>query len=357
MLRVIVPAILFGLAAPTFAAEYPAPVEADYVLRDFRFTSGETLPELRIHYRTVGLPKRDASGAVSNAILILHGTTGQGGNFIRPEFAGELFGPGQSLDAARYFIVLPDGIGHGRSSKPSDGLKARFPHYGYLDMIEAQRRLLSEGLNVLHLRLVMGTSMGGMHTWLWGQRYPEMMDALLPLASLPTQIAGRNRMWRRIVIDAIRNDPEWQGGNYTTQPRGLRTAAEMLALMGSNPVVRQQEAPTLKRADELLDRTVATSLRNMDANNVLYAVEASHDYDPGPGLERIRAPLLAINFADDLINPPELGILEREIKRVPHGRAIVVPLSEKTRGHGTHTLAAVWKDRLVELLKQSEPQP
>jgi len=204
---------------------------------------------------------------------------------------------------------------------------------------------------------VMGTSMGGMHIWLWGQRYPEMMDALLPLASLPTQIAGRNRWWRKIVIDAIRTDPEWQDGNYTIQPRGLGTAAAMLALMGSNPVIRQQEAPTLARADALLARTVAASLRTMDANDVLYAVEASRDYDPGPGLEKIRAPLLAINFADDLINPPELGILEREIKRVPKGRAIVVPFSEKTRGHGTHTLAAVWKEHLVELLKQSEPRP
>lgn len=353
MSRLFVTAFLCVLAGPAFAADYPAPVEGDHVLRDFRFTNGETLPELRIHYRTVGQAKRDASGAVTNGILVLHGTTGQGGNFIRAEFAGELFGPGQPLDATRWFIVLPDGIGHGRSSKPSNGLKARFPRYGYLDMIEAQRRLLVDGLNVRHLRLVMGTSMGGMHTWLWGQRYPDMMDALLPLASLPTQIAGRNRMWRRIVIDAIRIDAEWQGGNYTKQPRGLQTAAQMLALMGSNPVVRQQEAPTLAKADETFDRVVAMSLRTMDANDVLYAVEASHDYDPGPGLEKIRAPLLAINFADDLINPPELGVLEREIKRVPHGKAIVVPLSDKTRGHGTHTLAAVWKQNLVELLKQS----
>jgi len=357
MSRVILPAFLLVASGPAFAADYPAPAEADHVIPFYRFASGETLPELRIHYRTIGQPKRDTSGAVANAILVLHGTTGRGENFIRPEFAGELFGPGQPLDATRWFIVLPDGIGHGKSSKPSDGLKARFPRYGYLDMIEAQRRLLADGLNVRHLRLVMGTSMGGMHIWLWGQRYPEMMDALLPLASLPTQIAGRNRWWRKIVIDAIRTDPEWQDGNYTIQPRGLGTAAAMLALMGSNPVIRQQEAPTLARADALLARTVAASLRTMDANDVLYAVEASRDYDPGPGLEKIRAPLLAINFADDLINPPELGILEREIKRVPKGRAIVVPFSEKTRGHGTHTLAAVWKEHLVGLLKQSEPRP
>jgi homoserine O-acetyltransferase len=356
MSRVVVPVFLFALAGPALAADYPTPVEADHVIRAFRLAGGETLPELRIHYRNVGQARRNESGAVSNAILILHGTTGQGGNFVRPEFAGELFGPGQPLDASCWFIVLPDGIGHGKSSKPSDGLKARFPNYGYLDMIEAQRRLLTDGLNVRHLRLVMGTSMGGMHTWLWGQKHPDMMDALLPLASLPTQISGRNRWWRRIVIDAIRNDPEWKNGNYATQPRGLRTAAEMLALMGSNPVVRQQEAPSLRKADELLDRTVAASLRTMDANDVLYAVQASHDYDPAPGLEMIRAPLLAINFADDLINPPELGILEREIKRVPHGRAIVVPQSDKTRGHGTHTLAAVWKQHLVELLMQSEPR-
>ncbi|HBS29413.1 MAG TPA: hypothetical protein DEB06_08180 [Phycisphaerales bacterium] len=348
--------VLFGVALVASAADFPAPVEADFIARDFKFRSGETLAELRIHYRTIGKPRRDAAGVVRNAVLITHGTTGSGAQFLRPEFAGELFGPGQPLDAAKFFIVLPDGIGHGKSSKPSDGLRAKFPRYGYLDMIEAQRQLLVDGLGVTHLRLVMGTSMGGMHTWLWGQFYPDMMDALMPLASLPTQISGRNRAWRRVVIDAIRQDPEWRGGDYERQPQSLRTAAQMLWLMSSNPVQRQAAAPDLARSDAALDVYVTNYLKTGDANDFLYALEASHDYDPGPGLERIKAPLLAINTADDLINPPELGILEREIKRVTRGRAIVLPLSEKTRGHGSHTLAALWRDELVRLLAESEPK-
>ena len=348
--------VLFGVALVASAADFPAPVEADFIARDFKFRSGETLAELRIHYRTIGKPRRDAAGVVRNAVLITHGTTGSGAQFLRPEFAGELFGPGQPLDAAKFFIVLPDGIGHGKSSKPSDGLRAKFPRYGYLDMIEAQRQLLVDGLGVTHLRLVMGTSMGGMHTWLWGQFYPDMMDALMPLASLPTQISGRNRAWRRVVIDAIRQDPEWRGGDYERQPQSLRTAAQMLWLMSSNPVQRQLAAPDLARSDAALDVYVTNYLKTGDANDFLYALEASHDYDPGPGLERIKAPLLAINTADDLINPPELGILEREIKRVTRGRAIVLPLSEKTRGHGSHTLAALWRDELVRLLAESEPK-
>ena len=341
-------------ASFAFAADYPTPTERDYTIRDFKFTSGETLPELRLHYRTLGKPEKDAQGKTTNAVLIMHGTTGSGAQFIRPEFAGELFGKDQPLDATKFFIVLPDGIGHGKSSKPSDGMHAKFPRYGYLDMIEAQYRLLTEGLGVNHARLVMGTSMGGMHTWLWGELHPDFMDALMPLASLPTQISGRNRAWRRTVIDAIRNDPAWNGGEYKTQPPGLRTAAEMLWFMSSNPVLRQKEAPTLAKTDELLDKFVEEIVKTEDANDVLYAVEASRDYDPGPNLEKIRAPLLAINSADDLINPPELGILEREIKHVPHGRAIVMPLTEKTRGHGSHTVAALWKDQLVELLKETE---
>jgi homoserine O-acetyltransferase len=264
-----------------------------------------------------------------------------------------LFREGGELDTARFFVILPDGIGHGKSSKPSDGLHARFPRYGYEDMIAAQYRLLTEGLGVQHLRLVMGTSMGGMHTWLWGQRYPEAMDALLPLASLPTQISGRNRAWRRIAIDAIRLDPQWRDGDYREQPPGLRTAEQMLFLMGSNPVLRQQQMPDLAKSDAVFDSAVADSLRGADANDVLYQLEASRDYDPAPGLEKIRAPLVAINFADDLINPPELGILEREIKRVPHGRALVIPMTPLSRGHGTHTVAAVWKEHLAELLRKS----
>jgi homoserine O-acetyltransferase/O-succinyltransferase len=336
------------------AAEYPAPTEGDYAIHDFKFVSGDTLPELRLHYRTLGKPEKDAQGKTTNAVLIMHGTTGTGAQFIRPEFAGELFGKDQPLDVTKFYIVLPDGIGHGKSSKPSEGMHAKFPRYGYGDMVEAQYRLLTEGLGVNHLRLVMGTSMGGMHTWLWGELHPDFMDALMPLASLPTQISGRNRAWRRMVIDAIRNDPAWEGGDYKTQPPSLRTAAEMLWFMSSNPVLRQKDAPTLAKTDEALDKFVEQIVKSDDANDVLYALEASHDYDPGPNLEKIHAPLLAINSADDMINPPELGILEQEIKRVPHGRAIVIPFSDKTRGHGSHTLAALWKDQLADLLKQTE---
>jgi homoserine O-acetyltransferase len=352
---VVICGVLLIAAATARAEEYPAQKEGDYVLKDFRFRSGDSLAELRIHYRTIGEPQRDDKGVVRNAVLVLHGTTGSGGNFIRPEFAGELFGKGQLLDATRYYLILPDGIGHGKSSKPSDGLHARFPAYGYQDMIEAQHRLLTEGLKVNHLRLVMGTSMGGMHTWLWGQMYPDFMDALMPLASLPTQIAGRNRIWRKMVSEAIRSDPEWKDGDYKSQPRGLRLAAEMLAFMSSSATLRQQEAPTLDKADKLLDKLATDMLRNWDANDILYAVDSSRDYDPGPGLDKIRAPLVAVNFADDLINPPELGILEREVKHVKRGKAVVIPQSDKTRGHGTHTLAVVWKQYLAEVLKDSEP--
>src|SRR5690349_9821775 len=256
---------LLGLQC-AYAAEYPAPVEADYVIRNFKFSTGESLPELRIHYRTLGTPQKDAKGLVRNAVLIGHGTGGSGAQFIRPEFAGELFGAGQPLDASRYFIVLADGIGHGKSAKPSDGLKARFPQYGYTDMVEAQYKLLTEGLGVNHLRLVMGTSMGGMHAWVWGERHPDYMDALMPLASLPTQISGRNRVWRRTVIDAIRNDPLWNGGNYTAQPPSLRTANELIYFMGSNPQLRQEQMPTLAKADEVLEQAMSTALQNTDAN-------------------------------------------------------------------------------------------
>jgi homoserine O-acetyltransferase/O-succinyltransferase len=347
--------IFLCTVATVLAADYPAPSEGDYIIRDFKFASGESLPELKIHYRTLGKIGKDAQGRTRNAVLITHGTTGSGAQFIRPEFAGELFGPDQPLDATKYFIVLPDGIGHGKSSKPSDGMHAKFPRYGYIDMVEAQYRLLTDGLRVNHAQLVMGTSMGGMHTWLWGETHPEFMDKLLPLASLPTQISGRNRAWRRMVIDAIGSDSAWNGGEYKTQPPSLRTAAQMLWFMSSNPVLRQKEAPTLAKTDEVLDKFVADYMKTGDANDMLYALEASHDYDPGPNLEKIRAPLLAINFADDLINPPELGILEREIKRVPHGRAVIIPFSEKTRGHGSHTLAALWKNELVKLLNETEP--
>jgi homoserine O-acetyltransferase len=354
-LRILALSLSILAASFASAADYPTPTEGDFTIRNFKFASGESLPELRLHYRTLGKPEKDAQGKTMNAVLIMHGTTGSGAQFVpRPEFANELFGKDQLLDATKFFIILPDGIGHGKSSKPSDGLHAKFPRYGYLDIVEAQYRLLTEGLGVNHARLVMGTSMGGMHTWLWGELHPEFMDALMPLASLPTQISGRNRAWRRMIIDAIRNDPAWNGGEYKAQPPSLRAAAEMLWFMSSNPVLRQKDAPTLAKADETLEKFVNDYVKTSDANDVLYALEASHDYDPGPNLEKIRAPLLAINSADDLINPPELGILEREIKRVPHGRAMVIPLSDKTRGHGSHTIAALWKDDLVKLLQETE---
>jgi homoserine O-acetyltransferase/O-succinyltransferase len=333
---------------------YPAPIAGDFVIPNFRFNSAATLDPVRIHYQTLGQPRPDVQGVVRNAVLILHGTTGQGANFLNDLFAGELFGPGQPLDANHYYLILPDNLGHGQSSKPSDGLRARFPRYGYHDMVAAQHRLLIERLRVNHLRLIIGTSMGGMHTWLWGQIYPNFMDALLPLASLPGQISGRNRMWRKLACDAIRSDSTWNNGDYVEQPRNLRFAAGLLYLMGGNPLLRQQQAPTFAAADAVFDAAIADSLDRLDANDVLYALDASHDYDPAPGLERIKAPLLAINFADDLINPPELGILEREIQRVQRGKAITIPLSDATVGHGTHTKAAVWKEHLMQFMTETE---
>jgi homoserine O-acetyltransferase len=292
---------------------------------------------------------------VTNAVLIIHGTTGNGAVFAaNPFFGGQLFVPGGVLDANRYFLIMPDALGHGQSSKPSDGLRARFPRYGYNDMVDAQYRLLTEGMKVDHLRLVMGTSMGAMHTWVWAVRYPDFMDALMPLAALPAQVSGRNRVWRRIISDAIRNDPEWKGGNYTTPPQSLRTAEQMLFLISANSVIRQRQMPTLEESDEVLDTFVANGMQATDANDMLYAIESSFDYDPGPHLEKIKAPLFAVNSGDDLINPPELGILEREIRRVPKGRAIMIPAGPQTQGHGTHSIAGFWKGYLGELLKVSE---
>lgn len=352
--------ICFAFAAATSAiAASHRPVEADFVMRDFRFANGEVLPEVRIHYRTVGRLRRDAQGHAKNAVLVMHGTGGSGASLVDSPtgtalFASQLFGEGQPLDADKYFIIAPDGLGHGKSSKPSDGLHARFPRYGYRDMIEAQYRLVTEGLKVDHLRLVMGTSMGGMHTWMWGEEHPDFMDALMPLASLPTQIAGRNRMWRKIAIDAIRQDPQWNRGDYGAQPPGLRVAAEMLLLVGSNAVIRQKAMPTRAAADAFVDSSVSNMVSTMDANDIAYALDASFDYDPAPGLGRIRARLLAINSADDLINPPELGILEAGVRQVANAKAIVIPLSDETIGHGSHTKAKLWMGNLSELLRETE---
>lgn len=349
------PLVLLAVSSASLAASYPAPQHGDFLVKDFHFMSGEALPELKLHYVTLGTPKKDKAGVVRNAVLIMHGTSGSSAQFLTETFGGVLFGPGQLLDASRYYIVLPDGIGHGQSSKPSNGLRARFPHYEYEDMVVATHRLLAEHLGVNHLRLVMGTSMGGMHSWMWGEMYPDYMDALMPLASLPIQIAGRNRMMRRMITDSITKDPQWNGGNYQSEPYGLTPAVYTLMIMVSNGLDWQKQAPTRDEADKFFDKWVADRLTKVDANDLLYQVNASRNYDPSPKLESIRAPLLAINSADDVINPPELGILEREIKRVKRGRAIVLPISEKTRGHGTHSLPAVWKEHLAELLKASEP--
>jgi homoserine O-acetyltransferase len=346
--------VFLFVPAVTSATAYPPPAQGDFIIKDFRFESGEVLPELRLHYRTLGTPVQDEKGIVRNAVLILHGTGGAGTQFLGEAFAGVLFGPGQLLDATKYFIILPDNIGHGLSSKPSDGPHARFPHYTYSDMIVLQYRLLNEKLGVNHLRLVMGTSMGGMHTWMWGEMYPDFMDALVPLASLPVEIAGRNRMMRRMVIDSIRNDPEWNQGEYKTQPRGLTSAIYTLLFMSSSPLQWQKQAPTCEAADKMFDQMVRSRLAATDANDMLYQFDASRNYNPQPDLEQIKAPLMAINSADDQINPPELGILEREIKRVKRGQYVLIPISDQTRGHGTHSLPALWKQYLEQLMEESK---
>lgn len=330
-----------------------APQEGDFVVRDFRFKSGETLPELKLHYRTLGGPARDSKGVVTNAVLILHGTGGSGRQFLSSQFASVLFGSEQLLDARRYFIILPDSIGHGHSSKPSDGLHARFPHYEYDDMVRAQHLLLTEGLHVNHLRLVMGTSMGCMHSWVWGEAYPEFMDALFPLACLPIEIAGRNRIARKMIMDSIRTDPEWKNGEYTAQPRGLRGALYVLMLMGSSALQMQKNYATRDAADKYLDEWLAGRLATTDANDLLYQVNASRNYNPSPALEKIKVPVVFVNSADDFINPPELGTAEREIKKIPRGRFVLLPITDQTRGHGTHTFAAVWRPYLAELLEAS----
>ncbi|HXY70584.1 MAG TPA: alpha/beta fold hydrolase, partial [Gemmatimonadales bacterium] len=307
----------------------------------------------KLHYMTMGRPRKDAAGVVRNAVLILHGTTGSGRQFLNPLFA-ELYGAGEALDTATHYLIFPDGIGHGASSKPSDGLHARFPHYTYDDMIAAQHVLLTGCLSVNHLLLVMGTSMGGMHTWVWGETYPDFMDGLVPLASLPTAIAGRNRMMRRMILDDIRDDPAWQGGDYTAQPPGLAAALQLLWVMSSAPVVQQRAAPTRDSADAAIRRWRAGAERAYDANDVWYAFDASREYDPSTALDRIRAPLLAINSADDFINPPELGIMDSLIRRVPRGRYVLIPIGPLTRGHGTHTVAAAWQAEFAPFVAELE---
>ena len=349
--------VLFqGWPAAGQQAATPSTTEGDFVVKNFQFRSGESLPELRLHYTTLGKPVRDAQGRVTNAVLILHGTGGTGHQFLQPIFAGELFGPGQLLAATRYYIILPDGIGHGKSSKPSDGLHARFPQYDYDDMVAAHHVLLTEGLGVNHLRLILGTSMGCMHSFVWGETYPDFTDALMPLACLPVQIAGRNRIFRKMVMDAIRNDPEWKGGEYSAEPhQALRTALDLLLIAGSAPLYMQKSYPTRDAADKDLDDYFKARFDGLDANDFLYAVSSSRNYDPSPNLEKIVAPVMYINSADDFINPPELGIADREIKRVKNGKFVLLPITDETRGHGTHTRASVWKEYLAELLEKSAP--
>jgi homoserine O-acetyltransferase len=354
---VLCPSVLYLLAIASVAPAQSSQSSpgADYVIRDFKFESGETLPQLRIHYLTLGQPRRDATGVVRNAVIVLHGTTGSGGGFTSRTFGGELFGPGQLLDTARYFIVLADGIGHGKSSKPSDGMHARFPKYTYNDMVDAQHALLTKGLGVNHLRLVMGTSMGCMHAWVWGERFPDFVDGLVPLACAPTQIAGRNRMIRTMIMDLIRNDPGYKGGDYTEQPAGLRPAMGMLFLMTSAPKVQHRQAPTRDKADSSIRAYLDANTKSHDANDVLYAYDASRTYDPSPNLEKITARVLAINSADDFVNPPELGLVEQLMPRVKNGRFVLLPITDQTRGHGTHSLPAIWKNYLGEFLQQLPP--
>jgi homoserine O-acetyltransferase len=347
---------LFATGAVYARAEAPPkyPVaEGDYVAHDFKFKSGEQLPELRLHYRTLGKLTHDAQGRATNAVLILHGTGGSGQQFLAPQFAGELFGPGQLLDINRYFIILPDGIGHGKSSKPSDGMHAHFPAYDYDDMVAAQHLLVTEGLAVRHLRLLMGTSMGCMHSFVWGETYPDFADALMPMACLPVQIAGRNRVWRKMLMDAIRKDPAWNGGEYKVEPaEGLRTAEDNLVIAGSAPLVMQKTLPTRDAVDKYVEEAEKRA-STLDANDLLYQVNASRNYDPSPQLEKITAPMMWINSADDFINPPELGIAEKESKRLKNGTFVLLPISEQTHGHGTHTWAVAWRDYLKQLLDKS----
>ena len=345
MLRVV--GLVLAAAGAIIAADYPVPIEGDWTAPEFRFHDGSGMSHLKLHYTTIG-------SATNPAVLILHGTGGTGGQFLSPNFAPMLFGPGQLLDAQKYFIILPDGIGHGKSSKPSDGMHARFPKYCYQDMVRAHYRLITEGLSIKHLRLVMGTSMGGMQSWMWGEMYPGFMDALMPLASVPAEIGGRNRMIRRMIIDSIKNDPDYMDGEYTKPLRGMFGAQFALWMMTGSPLQLQKNAPTREAADKLFDQTFYEKPRRMDPNDAVYQFDASRDYDPSGQLESIRAPVLAVNSADDQVNPPELGIVEREIKRVPRGRFVLLPVTDQTRGHGTHTLPAIWGRYLGELLEWSD---
>jgi len=333
----------------------PQPTEADFIAHDVRFQSGETLPEVRLHYATLGAPHTNALGEIDNAVMILHGTGGSGRQFLQPQFAGELYGPGQPLDITRYWIILPDNIGHGRSSKPSDGLRMAFPKYDYDDMVMLQHRLLTEGLGLSNVHLILGTSMGCMHAFVWGETYPEFPQALMPLACEPIEIAGLNRMWRQSIIDAIQSDPAWRGGDYTAQPvQGLRTAASILTIAGAAPLYFQAHFPTRDQAAVEFRARIERSIAALDANDMIYQFDSSRNYNPWPQLERITAPVMWINSADDFINPRNFTYPQEALARMPSARFRLIPESAETRGHGTHTWAVFWKDDLVELLARSE---
>ena len=333
-----------------------ATADGNLVLKNFRFGTGDTLPELKLHYLTLGMPHHDAGGHTDNAVLLLHGTGGNAHSLLNPLFADVLFVPGGVLDITRYFIILPDDIGHGDSSKPSDGLHAHFPAYDYDDMVRSQHMMLQE-MHVDHLRLILGTSMGCMQTFVWGETYPDFADALAPFACLPVQIAGRNRMMRYMAMQAIKLDPAWMGGEYKTEPvEGLRNANELLFVMGSSPLQLQKRAPTRQLAEQYADDYVNRAIARTDANNFIFYVNASRNYDPSPRLERITAPVLWINSADDFINPPELGIAEQMVKRMPKAHFVLIPTSDATMGHGTHTAAAIWKNYLAAFMEETEPK-
>jgi homoserine O-acetyltransferase len=346
--RAALSAIFAMTSLTALAADYPAPKQGDWIATDFKFHTGATMPELRLHYTTIGEP-------TGQPVLVLHGSGGSAASMLTPAFAGELFGAGQPLDASKYYIIIPDGLGHGRSSKPSDAMKTAFPNYDYDDMVDAQYRLIKEGLGIKHLRLVIGNSMGGMHAWIWGVRYPQMMDALVPMASQPTEMAARNWMLRRMMIETIRNDPDYHGGHYITQPRMMKYAISAYQIAsGGGTLGYQTLAPTAAAADKLVDDRLAMPVTS-DANDFIYQWEASRDYNPSTGLERIEATLLAINAADDERNPAETGVTDAALKRVKNGRLYLIPASTATRGHLTTGNAAFYRLQLQELL-QTAPQ-
>ncbi len=351
----VIPSPLVAASATTVQRPSLEGTPGDYHAENFRFGSGETLRDLKLHYLTLGTPHRSAAGHVDNAVLLLHGTGGNAHTLFAQQFAGVLFGPGQPLDIAKFYLIFPDDIGHGESAKPSDGLHMRFPKYDYDDMVRSQHQMLVEGLHVDHLRLILGTSMGCMQTFVWGETYTGFADALMPLACQASSVSGRNRMMRYMAIEDVESDPAWLGGEYTSEPtEGLRGANEMLLIMGSAPLVMQKAAPTRAAAEEYVDKYLARTSASTDANNLIYYMDASRNYDPSAHLDRITIPVMWVNSADDYINPPELGLAEQLVRNMPYARFRIIPIGPDTRGHGKDTSAALWQADLVELLKRSE---